>query len=32
MIAIVWGVVAYVAFVGAFVCVWSSLPREDESC
>ena len=24
-----WLTVAYLAFVGAFVCAWSSRPRED---
>lgn len=24
-----WGVIAYFAFVGAFVIVWSGLPRDD---
>jgi hypothetical protein len=25
-----WLTVAYLAFVGAFVCAWSSLPRGEE--
>jgi hypothetical protein len=28
---VLWAVVAYLSACGAFLCMWSSLPREEES-